>query len=239
MQHVSLQLDEWCAAIAPGEDLSSAARKELNEKGFVIIPGLIAAHELEKLTRAYDSVIASAAPPDLSHGSTTTRLHNLINRSPEFDQLFLYKPLLDACRETIRQPFKLSTLLARTVTAHAAAQELHSDTSDDERDSPMLGFIFMVDEFREDNGATRFVPGSHRISSNDRAESLATGPAGSMILHNGCVLHGHSANLSDKPRRSIQGAFVQRDADSSGTLTDWGDDTLARLSPLAKYLLAI
>lgn len=26
----------------------------------------------------------------------------------------------------------------------------------------MVGFIFMVDEFRRDNGATRFVPGSRR-----------------------------------------------------------------------------
>ena len=27
---------------------------------------------------------------------------------------------------------------------------------------PMVGFIMMVDEFRTDNGATRFVPGSHK-----------------------------------------------------------------------------
>lgn len=32
----------------------------------------------------------------------------------------------------------------------------------DSADWPLVGFILMIDEFRPDNGATRFVPGSHR-----------------------------------------------------------------------------
>ncbi len=239
MQHASLQVDDWFLTIASGDELSSAARNELDEKGLVIIPGPVAPHELEKLTKVYDSVIASAAPADLSHGSTTTRLNNLINRSSEFDQLFLYKPLLEASCEIIRQPFKLSTLLARTVRSRASAQELHSDTSHDERGWPLLGFIFMVDDFREDNGATRFIAGSHKSPAQTDAEIVACGPTGSMIVYNGSVLHGHSSSASDKPRRSVQGAFIRREAESSGTLTGWRNDTLTRLSPLAKYLLAI
>ena len=38
-QHASLQVDDWFVSIASGDELSSAARIELAEKGFIIIPG--------------------------------------------------------------------------------------------------------------------------------------------------------------------------------------------------------
>jgi ectoine hydroxylase-related dioxygenase (phytanoyl-CoA dioxygenase family) len=114
---------------------------------------------------------------------------------------------------------------------------------------PMVGFIFMMDEFRCDNGATRFVPGSHRWSTipgdliNDHVgddEIQACGPAGSVIIYNGSVWHGHAANESGKPRRSIQGAYIRREAQAVVDLpARMRPETLARVSPLAKYLLAV
>jgi len=88
----------------------------------------------------------------------------------------------------------------------------------------MVGFIIMVDEFRSDNGATRFVPGSHNWptipddpikdpDADHERQLLACGPAGSVILYNGSVWHGLSANQTSEPRRSIQGAFIRRDAE--------------------------
>jgi ectoine hydroxylase-related dioxygenase (phytanoyl-CoA dioxygenase family) len=114
-----------------------------------------------------------------------------------------------------------------------------------------VGFILMVDEFRSDNGATRFIPGSHNWSTvpdklkNDHQadyenQIVACGPAGSLIVFNGSVWHGHTANSSDKPRRSIQGAFIRRNACSGENLPErMRPDTLARIGPLAKYVLAV
>jgi ectoine hydroxylase-related dioxygenase (phytanoyl-CoA dioxygenase family) len=109
----------------------------------------------------------------------------------------------------------------------------------------------MVDEFRPDNGATRFLPGSHHqteppqgVSTDPGAEhpeqALACGPAGSLLIFNGSTWHGHTANSSDRPRRSLQGFFVPRTGQAA---TDFGvrmlPQTGRRLSPLARYLLAI
>ena len=116
-------------------------------------------------------------------------------------------------------------------------------------DSPLptlevVGFILMVDAFRNDNGATRFIPGSHRWPTipgdpmiDHEGQVLACAPAGSLIVYNGSVWHGHAANPSGEARRSIQGAFIRREA--RAVPARMRPETLARISPLASYLLAI
>ncbi|HXU39073.1 MAG TPA: phytanoyl-CoA dioxygenase family protein, partial [Blastocatellia bacterium] len=192
--------------------------------------------------------VSGAQPADVSLGSTTTRVHDLVNRGPEFDGLYVYQPVLEACCRIIGQPYKLSTMLARTVRPCSQPQGLHVDFKRDAVGWPMVGFIFMVDEFRCDNGATRLVPGSHRWSTipgelNDRVaddEVQACGPAGSVIIYNGSVWHGHSTNESGEPRRSIQGAYIRREAQAGvNPPARMRPETLARVSPLAKYLLAV
>jgi ectoine hydroxylase-related dioxygenase (phytanoyl-CoA dioxygenase family) len=61
-----------------------------------------------------------------------------------------------------------------------------------------------------------------------------------VIVYNGSVWHGHAANSTDKPRRSIQGAYIRREAQSGINLpARMRPETLARISPLAKYVLAV
>ena len=106
----------------------------------------------------------------------------------------------------------------------------------------MVGFIFMVDEFRSDNGATCFVPGSHLRHAIPAHEDhvLACGPVGSLVVYNGSVRHGHTANVSAEPRRSIQGAYLRRKARAGIDLrARMRPETLVRIGPVAKYLLGL
>jgi ectoine hydroxylase-related dioxygenase (phytanoyl-CoA dioxygenase family) len=106
----------------------------------------------------------------------------------------------------------------------------------------MVGFIYMVDEFRPDNGATLFIPGSQGAENLPATFNLvpACGPAGSVIVFNGSVWHGHGANKTEKPRRSIQGAYIRRTEKSGGKLPErMRQETLDRIGPLAKYLLDV
>jgi hypothetical protein len=223
----------------------------LHYRGFDILPGPVPGDGLERFADAYTAAVSSAPAPDVRVGSTSTRVSDFVNRGQEFDALYIFPPLLDACSRVIGRPFKLSSLVARTLRPHSPAQELHVDVLRGSADWPIVGFILMVDEFRPENGATRFVPGSHRwlsmpedTVSDARADHdgqvLACGPAGSLVVFDGSTWHGHTANTTDMPRRSLQGHFIPRDGQVA---TDFAarmqPETYARLTPLARYVLAI
>ncbi len=237
-------MDKWFREIAAESDLPEEVARQLHDVGYVVIKGAVS--HTAQLSEAYDAAVLAAHPDDVSV-SISTRIHDFVNRGPEFDELYLYPPLLAACCRVIARPFKLSTMRARTLEPGAPAQTLHVDFKRYDDGWPMVGFIIMVDEFRCDNGATRFVPGSHLTTqapgdvdatADYEGQALACGPAGSMIIYNGSIWHGFTANRSAKSRRSIQGAFIRREAQSGGNLpARMRPETLARIGGLARYLL--
>ena len=243
-------MDDWFETLEARSELPAERAFELQQRGFIVLPGPVPAEQLEGLTNAYDAAMSTASGADLRVGSTSTRVRDFVNRGTEFDGLYVFPPLLDACCRVIGRPFKLSSLQARTLRAHTPAQGLHVDVRRESADWPLLGFILMVDDFRPQNEATRFVPGSHQwLSATEGASSdlpahadsqvLACGPPGSLLIFNGSAWHGHAANSSDKPRRSLQGAFIPRDGQAA---TDFAasmqPETRVRLSALAHYVLA-
>jgi Phytanoyl-CoA dioxygenase (PhyH) len=233
--------DAWFDSIAASPALSIPELCSLQENGFIVTKGPVRKDDLAALSRPYDSAVSQADPADVWFGSTTTRVTDCVNRGVEFDKIYVHAPLLDACCRIIQRPFRLSTVVARTLRAGKSPSKLHVDFPSDDRHWPMVGFIFMVDKFRPENGATRFLPGSQGMleASNLLEASVpACGPAGSMILYNGSVWHAHGPILTDVPRRSIQGAFIRR---AERPALDWHSrmrpEVLSRLSPLATYLL--
>jgi hypothetical protein len=244
-------VSDWFAELTAVRALPSEAASALLTDGFAVLPGLLSRERMLLLADAYDTAFASASGDDLRVGSTSTKLKGLVTRGHLFEEIFVLPPLLDACCRVIGGPFKLSSFSGRTVRAGSAGQELHVDVPRQSADWPLLGFIVMVDEFRHDNGATRFVPGSHLLTEPPEAclpdlycdherQTLVCGPAGSLVMFDGSVWHSHTANTSDAPRRSIQGAFIPR---SGHAAIDFAaracSETRSRLSPLARELLAL
>ena len=245
---------DWHRIIASDSHLSPDAARQMRDIGFVVLAGPVIPGGCEQLTRAYDRAVATADSSDVHTARTgaSTRINNFVNRGPEFDNIYIYPPLLAACSQVIGGPFKLSGMRARTLHAGAPAEELHVDVKHQADGWPLVGCILMVDAFSAANGATRFVPGSHlqtrepgEVMNNPNdthpEQVLACGPAGSIIVFNASVWHGYSANKSSTPRRSIAAHFVPRDATASP------DDpsqrtlpvTLLRIGSLAKYVLNV
>lgn len=223
---------------------------QLIDDGFVVIPGPAIDGGHAQLADAYDRAVSTAERENVSI-RTSIRVSDFVNRGPEFDAIYIYPPLLAACRLIIGQPFKLSTMHARTLQPGAPAQGLHVDVKYQADGWPLVGFIVMIDEFHDENGATRFVPGSHvlprepgevmeDLSETQEGQVLACGPAGSMIIFNGSTWHGFTANRTAGCRRSIQGAFIPREA-TAGTdqAARMRPETFARISDLAKYVLNV
>lgn len=244
-------MDDGLSTLAGGSELPPDRARELHEHGFVVLSGMVPAGRTDRLARAYDAAVASADENDVRTGSTTTRVTDFVNRGAEFDDLYVFPPLLEACCRVIGRPFKLSSMHARTLRPCSPAQALHVDVRRDSADWPLAGFILMIDEFRPDNGATRFVPGSHRWpeapedvmpdpKADHEGQVLACGPAGSLLIFDGSAWHGHTANTSARPRRSLQGAFIPRDGRAG---TDFAarmrPETRARLGPAARYVLQL
>ena len=244
-------MDDQFQQIRTGTTLPSQSVRQLVESGFVIIPGPTSGDAFNELSAAYDEVMAAASGPDFKIGSTTNRMSDVLSYGSVFDNVYLYPPLLEACSHIIGEPFKLSSFMARTLRAGTPPQELHADLARDSEDAPLLGFILMIDSFWAENGATRFVPASHNWTdlpcdrhSDTRAkypgEVLGCGERGTMIIFNGAIWHGHTANATPDMRRSIQGYFVRRSVRSG---FDFRARLLsaarARMGPLARHLLAL
>jgi hypothetical protein len=187
---------DWFNTLAASRALAAENASILQEQGFVAIPGPVASVGMDELSRAYYATEASATGDDIKIGSTTTRVRDFVNRGPEVDDLYVFPPLLDACCRVIAQPFKLSSLHSRTLRPAMPNQNLHVDVRRESSDWPLLGFIFMVDEFRPDNGATRFIPGSHLwpavpedsmsdLQADVPGQVLACGSAGSLLIFHG------------------------------------------------------
>lgn len=125
--------------------------------------------------------------------------------------------------------FRLSSFHARTVHPNVPAQEMHVDLQHDKHGTRLVSFIYMIDAFTEDNGATRF---------GATLPVQACGPAGSLLIFDGSVLHGHSANTTALPRRSLQGAFLRHtELPAVDFAARMSPETLRRLPPLARTVL--
>ena len=245
--------DDWHSFIAAESHISPDAARQLRDIGFVVMPGPAIKGGWKKLSDAYDHAVATADPADVHIGrtSSSTRINDFVNRGSEFDGIYIYQPLLAACCQIIGAPFKLSGMRARTLNPGAPAEGLHVDVKHRANGWPLVGCILMVDAFDAENGATRFVPGSHwqsrepsEVMNNPQdahdKQVLACGPAGSIIIFNASVWHSHTANRSARRRRSIQAHFVPREARAS---TDQSarmrPETFERIGDLAKYVLDV
>src|SRR4051812_20214467 len=162
-------MDKWFRKLAEFH-LPEELERQLRDVGYVVIKGPVAHDKIAQMADAYDAAVLTADPADRSV-STSTRVHDFVNRGPDFDELYIYGPLLAACCEVIGRPFKLSTMRSRTLEPGTPTEELHADFKRYDEGWPMIGFILMIDEFTSENGATRFVPGSH-LSSLSPAEVM-------------------------------------------------------------------
>jgi ectoine hydroxylase-related dioxygenase (phytanoyl-CoA dioxygenase family) len=203
-------------------------RRQLEEDGFVVLPGFMGDDLLAELRQAIESLFiqeGEQAGTEFKQEPGCRRLANLVDKGEVFRRVIALPALLDHVACVLGPDFKLSSLNARSVNPHSErSQPLHADMGAvaDEFGYWVCNTVWMLDDFTADNGALRLVPGSHRLRRLPQevlADPLAphpqevvlTGRAGSVVVLNAHVWHGGLANRTDRPRTALHAFYARRD----------------------------
>ncbi|ANI79647.1 MULTISPECIES: phytanoyl-CoA dioxygenase family protein [Sphingobium] len=139
----------------------------------------------------------------------------LVNRHAFFRDILEHELPLQITKEllgpqTLNESYLVHSYGANVTRPGSAQQGIHRDRSGA---VPLVAgaaqtrFIWCLDDFVEENGATRVVPGSHRDTEPQswtvQYESVpAEAPAGSVLIYTDLLLHGTGANVSSNLERA-------------------------------------
>jgi ectoine hydroxylase-related dioxygenase (phytanoyl-CoA dioxygenase family) len=237
--------------------LSAEERERLDTDGFLILEDFVAPDDLAALRGQIHRLFAELgerAGFEFKQEPQTDRLANLIDYDERFQRAVGLPKLLAGVAQVLGPDFKLSSLNARSARPHSDwTQPLHCDTGalPDARGNSVCNIIWMLDDFTPDNGATRFVPGTHRsgrlpqdvladASAPHPDERLLTGRRGTVVVMNAHLWHGGTANRTDDPRLAMHSFYCRRDMPQQQYQRRLlRPETQARLSPDLRWLLAL
>lgn len=229
----------------------------LDRDGYVVLEGFLDRPLLAELIDRTEQLYAEEADRaghEFKQERGCRRLANLVNKGDVFCRVLSDKRMLRLVERVLGPDFKLSSFNARSANAHSSeAQPLHADMGAiaDERGYWVCNVLLMLDDFTPTNGATRVVPGSHRLGKLPQEvladptaphpdEVLLTGPAGTAIVYNAHLWHGGTANNTSAPRRALHVFFARRDKPQQQYQKRLLDPELQRsLPPHLRWLLAL
>jgi len=215
-------------SLPPIRDNLEDAKRDLAEIGMTRISG--AASETDIAASRERLVIQAAAEnakgyafrddgatPVNTPGAPNQRVWNLVNKGDIFRRLVVNKIAKTLVREMLGHDILLFSFTANIAGKGGLPQGLHGDQQFAPVETPyplLANCLWMLDEFTEENGATRVTPNSHRAgawpdASSPPATAAATGPRGTMMVWDGRLWHGTGANLTDRPRHGLLAAYCR------------------------------
>jgi ectoine hydroxylase-related dioxygenase (phytanoyl-CoA dioxygenase family) len=236
LSEIEFAMGELGLADAHNGVLSKAEKDALDRDGYVNLGPLLSAEQVRAMRDRYDAAIeeegASAA-----HSKGIGRIEDTVVKSMNHDGLldpiFMHPRLLAAVRHILGVHLKYIGSNFHCPLPGYGHQGIHADYMWGVREeAEVVNAVWMIDDFTDDNGATRVVPGSHRcgllpiedvVSGEIRdpnapveGEVLITGAAGSCLVYNAHMWHGGTQNCTDNLRRA-QHVFFSRSIRPSST----------------------
>lgn len=207
----------------------------LAKNGYVSLGPLLYKNELAKVNKKIDDLLqieGANAGSELFDSkyirhpkeAGADRLADLVNKGDIFDVFYTHPRVLAAIEAVLGASYKLSSLNYRAAKPGHGLQRLHVDygNSVPEGGYKVCNTLWLLDDFTESNGATRIVPGTHKLTQLPNEvldnpelphpeEISIQAPAGSVFVFNSHVWHGGTTNHTNKYRRSIHSYFCTKD----------------------------
>ncbi len=204
---------------APTRDLAQGL-KDIEEYGLAIIPEVLTGNRLlhvrEALYRAADSDMARGRQQkfglDYAIDHTNRRVWNTLSRDPMFEDLAFHKIALDYVKAMLGWPALLGNFSANITGPGGGEMVLHADqmfVPEPWSSAPQgLNVAWCLDDFTAANGATRLVPGSHKLNRAPRPEESQVetvaieAPAGSVVVFESRIWHKTGHNRTNSEQRA-------------------------------------
>lgn len=203
--------------------------QQLFDEGFCVVEGVLdaaavrdvrarlvaAAHESRR--RGVDTFM-----PVLDPNDRNVRVFNLLDLDPVFVDLIQHPQAIALVREVLGEGFLISNFTANIALPGSRSMKLHSDQAivvpEPWLQAWAINIIWCLDDVHEANGATRYLPHSHRITRQSELppDALARtrsfeAPAGSIIAMDGRVWHTSGANTTQRDERALLFGYYSAD----------------------------
>lgn len=230
---------------------TQAHKKSYEEQGYCVIENILDASKTALVRR---SLVEAAAESErrgmpthiegLDPNEKNIRVFNLLDMDTIFVDLISHPLAMDVASQLLDNDFIISSFTANIAKPGSGSMSIHSDLSlvlPEPWHAPWsLNVIWCLDDIYGENGATLFLPGSHRF---ERKEDLPTdiaqhmvpfeAKAGSVIVMEGRLWHTSGMNKTEDKERAMLFGYYSR----SFIRPQWNwnvalsEETRATLSP--------
>lgn len=227
------------------------AVRQLLDDGWCVVPDVLSpAESAEALARLWAAADAwrgrghDTHMPVLDPNAANVRVFDLLDLDPLFRDLIRRPVAMALVRALLGPDAMISNFTANIARPGSKSMSLHSDQAlvvpEPWLQPWSVNIIWCLSDVRGDNGATLFIPGSHKVT---RREELGPDPgarlvpfearAGSIIAMDGRVWHTSGANITANEDRALlfgyySRGFLRPQVNWNATLSDETQDGLDR-----------